>query len=53
MLKLLLNDLGNPVADCSVARSLRSKLRIYSKETICDQNQRLVYLLVIWEFSKI
>ena len=53
MLKLLLSDLGNPVADCSVARSLRSKLRIYSKEAICDQNQHEIYLLVKWEFSKI
>jgi hypothetical protein len=43
---------GTPVADCSVARSLRSKLRIYSKETIYDQNQREIYLLVKWEFSK-
>ena len=52
MLKLLLSDLGNPVAECSVARSLRSKLRIYSKEVIYDQNQYERYLLVKWEFSK-
>jgi len=51
LLKSLLSDLGNSVAEYSVARSLRSKLRIYSKEAIYVQNQCGRYLLVKWEFS--
>jgi len=53
LLKSLLSDLENPVAEYSVARSLRSKLRIYSMEAISVQNQCGRYLLVKWEFRKI
>jgi len=52
LLKSLLSDLENPVAECSVARSLRLKLRIYSMEAISVKNQRGRSLLVKWEFSK-